>query len=116
MAFQAEYRQLAERTAAMTKALKDAGVLEEGSLQLQAPGSKEAQKIGGFLVVSEAKLKALPADALKKLMNADALGLAYAQLFSMGSLPNLFSVPVASPSTETAKPKASAKRSSKKAP
>jgi hypothetical protein len=114
MAFQAEYRQLAERTAVMTKALKDAGVLEEGSLQLQTPDSKEAQKIGGFLVVSEPKLKALPPDALKKLMEADALGLAYAQLFSMGSLPNLFATQAASPSPEPAKPKA--RRSSKKAP
>jgi hypothetical protein len=111
MAFQAEYRQLAERTAEMSKALKDAGVLEEGKLQLQAADTKaEPQKIGGFLVVSEQKLKALPAEALKKLMNADALGLAYAQLFSMSSLNNLFAAPVGtnagSPgSTLPAKPK-----------
>ena len=93
MAFHAEYRQLAERTLAMTHALKEAGVLEEGSLQLQANQGGEAQRIGGFLVVSEAKLKALPAEALKKLMDADALGLAYAQLLSMVSLGNLFAAP-----------------------
>jgi hypothetical protein len=112
MAFQAEYRQLAERTTVMTKALKEAGVLEEGNLQLQTPDNKEAQKIGGFLIVSEQKLKALPTDVLKKLMDADALGLAYAQLFSMGSLPNLFATQGASPNPEPAKPKA--RRSSKK--
>jgi hypothetical protein len=89
VAFHGEYRQLAERTQMMTKALKDAGVLEEGSLQLQPNEGGEAQRIGGFLVVSESKLKALPADALKKLLEADALGLAYAQLFSMGSLNQL---------------------------
>jgi hypothetical protein len=93
VAFQGEYRQLAERTLAMTHALKEAGVLEEGSLQLQAQDGGEAQRIGGFLVVSEAKLKALPAEALKKLMEADALGLAYAQLLSMVSLGNVFAEP-----------------------
>jgi hypothetical protein len=103
MAFHAEYRQLAERTLAMTQALKDAGVLEEGSLQLQAQGGGEAQRIGGFLVVSEAKLKALPAEALKKLMEADALGLAYAQLLSMVSLGNVFAAPA--PPEPPAKPR-----------
>lgn len=94
-AFHAEYRQLAERTQAMTRALKDAGVLEEGGLQLQPPGGGEAQKIGGFLVINEQKLRALSADTLKKLMEADALGLAYAQLFSMGNLGQLLSEPTA---------------------
>jgi hypothetical protein len=114
MAFQGEYRQLAQRTHTMVQALKDAGVLEEGSLQLQANAGGEPQKIGGFLVVSEAKLKALSADALKKLMDADALGLAYAQMFSMGSLGNVFAQPTqgAQPSEAPAK---ATKRSSKKA-
>lgn len=90
VAFQGEYRQLAERTQMMTQALKEAGVLEEGTLQLQPNQGGEAQRIGGFLVASEAKLKALPAEVLKKLLDADALGLVYAQLFSMGSLNHLF--------------------------
>jgi hypothetical protein len=115
MAFQAEYRQLAERTAVMTQALNDAGVLEEGSLQRQAQADGEAQKIGGFLVVSETKLRALKGDALQKLMEANALGLAYAQLFSMGSLNNVFNEPGAVPQaptsdTATSKPKRARKK------
>jgi hypothetical protein len=105
-AFQAEYRQLAERTAVMTQALKVAGVLEEGSLNLQPQAGGAAQQIGGFLVVSEPKLKALSADALKKLMDADALGLAYAQLFSMGNLGNVLAAQPATPiATKPATPK-----------
>jgi hypothetical protein len=118
MAFQGEYRQLAQRTHTMVQALKDAGVLEEGSLQLQATAGGEPQKIGGFLVVSEAKLKALSADALKKLMDADALGLAYAQMFSMGSLGNLFAQPASAPQTTAQDAKAVqpvVKKSKKKA-
>jgi len=97
LAFHGEYRQLADRTALMTQALKEVGVLEEGSLQLQTTDAQsETMKIGGFLVVSELKLKALSTDALKKLMETDALGLAYATLFSMGSLPNLLTTPARS--------------------
>jgi len=87
-AFQGEYRQLTERTQVMTLALNEAGVLQEGTLQVQVLGG-EAQTIGGFLVVSETRLRALKGDALQKLMEADALGLAYAQLFSLGNLGNL---------------------------
>ena len=114
-AFQAEYRQLAERTAVMTQALKAADVLEEGSLNLQPNNGGEAQKIGGFLVVSEQKLKALSADALKKLMEADALGLAYAQLFSMGNLGNVLAAPSTLPAEKAAKPNVKAKRTRKAA-
>ena len=116
-AFHAEYRQLAERTAVITQAIKAADVLEEGSLNLQPNNGGEAQKIGGFMVISEQKLKALSADALKKLMEADALGLAYAQLFSMGNLGNLFSPPAGAPSTPavTSGAKPRSKRPGKKA-
>jgi len=115
MAFQAEYRQLAERTHTMGQALQDAGVLEEGGVQLQPNGGGEAQKIGGFLVVSEAKLRGLGADALQKLMAADALGLVNAQMFSMGSLGNVFAQPAQGAAPSEAPAKAATKRSSKKA-
>ena len=114
-AFQAEYRQLAERTAVMTQAFKAADVLEEGSLNLQPQAGGEAQKIGGFMVISEQKLKALSADALKKLMDADALGLAYAQLFSMGNLGNVLAAPSTLPEEKAAKPNVKAKRTRKAA-
>jgi len=121
MAFQGEYQQLAERTYAMTRALKEAGVLEEGNLQIQPPPNDkggETQKIGGFLIVSEQKLKALSAEALKKLSDADALGLAYAQMFSMGSLEHLFAAPPVAQATsnkpQAAPAKPQAERSGKK--
>lgn len=103
IAFQMEYRQHADRTQAMVSALKDAGVLEEGNLHLQPSNGGEAQKIGGFLIVSEAKLRGLSPEALKKLMEADALGLAYAQMFSMASLGNLFQ-PATPPNQKAAAP------------
>ena len=41
------------------------------------------------MVVNEAKLRALNGEALEKLNTVNALGLAYAQLFSMKNLQNL---------------------------
>ena len=62
------------------------------------------------------KLKALPTDTLKKLMDADALGLAYAQMLSMGSVGNLFVSPVgvAAAAAAAAPAKSSEKRVVKK--
>lgn len=87
-AFHGEYQALAENTQRITAALKAEGVLEEGSLNLQGPDNQNS-RIGGFLVVSEAKLRALSAVALKRLMDADAIGLAYAHLLSMGNLAHI---------------------------
>lgn len=91
LAFHGEYQALSERTHALTAALKTEGVLEEGQINVQVPGNTQPAPIGGFLVVSEAKLRALPAEALKRLMDADAIGLAYAHLLSMNNLANLVS-------------------------
>ena len=102
--FQKEFQEIALRTQAIAKALYDAGVLEEGSLRFDpAAGDKTAQakEINGFLIVSEQKLRALSAEALGKLHQADALGLAYAQLFSLANLSNVLADPAAvKPATE----------------
>ena len=52
--------------------------------------------IGGFLNINEARLRLLPAEALKRLIEgSDALGLAYAQLLSMSNQPKLLEAPAA---------------------
>jgi len=97
LAFQREFQLFAERTEAITMALQEAGVLEEGAMRIDPPrGASEGDKgeaggrqINGFMLVNEGKLKALSDEALLKLHQADALGLAYIQLISMASLPNL---------------------------
>lgn len=95
MAFHNEYQQIAERTRIMAKALMEAGVLEDGTFTLKPIDGGEAKQISGFKTINEAKLKALPAAELKKLIDVDALGLAYAQIFSMASLPHLMAAPTA---------------------
>lgn len=86
--FQNEYNAAFEQTTAMVTALKDSGVLEAATLTIgnATDKAKPARNITGFLVVNEAKLRALDSAALSKLHQANALGLAYAQLLSMSNL------------------------------
>lgn len=100
LAFSREYLAAAERTEAMCRALQEADVLEAGEISLQATGGA-AHQINGFLRVSEERLRALSAEALVKLHQADALGLAYAQLLSMANFAHLPAQPVV---TQASKP------------
>lgn len=88
MAFQREYQQQAELTTAMCAALQGAAVLEPRTLSWQC-AQGESRQVDGFLCVQESRLKALAPDGLAALHHADALGLAYAQLLSMGNLQGL---------------------------
>jgi hypothetical protein len=88
MAFEREYIAAAQRTQAMVQALAHAQVLEPAQLTLSAQGG-EARQLNGLLLVSEARLQQLTAESLATLHSADALGLAYAQLLSMGNFVHL---------------------------
>jgi len=95
LAFAREFQMFAQRTSAMAQALQEAGVLEEGTLTLQAndqpqgQAAAEPRKVSGFVIVSEAKLNALSDEAVLKLHKSGAMGLAYAQLLSMSNLGNV---------------------------
>jgi hypothetical protein len=79
-----------EATAAAAKALNDAQVLESAGLTFNpTDGQSEPKTVSGFMVVNEAKLRALDGVTLEKLNQANALGLAFAQMFSMRNLQNL---------------------------
>ena len=83
-----EYLATAEVTDGMVRALYQAGVMEEGEITLHAV-TGQSHRLNGFLQVNEGKLRALGLDALVALQQADALGLAYAQLLSMVNFAHL---------------------------
>lgn len=87
--FQKEFLSQAQLTERVTQALVQAEVLEEAGLSIRQAQSDKPLNIQGFMVVNERKLKALNAQQLQTLHHADALGLAYAQLFSMGNVPQI---------------------------
>ncbi len=96
MEFQKEFLAMSQLTEQVTKALVQAEVLEDAGLSIRQPDSDKPVKVQGFMVVNEVKLKALQAEQLEKLHRADALGLAYAQLLSMGNFSQLLNSPAPS--------------------
>jgi hypothetical protein len=92
MAFQQEYQKQADITQVMCAALHAAGILVPRTLTWQGVDA-ETRQLDGFWCVEEAKLKALSPEALQALHQADALGLAYAQLLSMNNLQGLIATP-----------------------
>lgn len=96
IAFQKEFQDFALRTQAVAASLQDASVLEEGRLRIEPSADEhgaQPSEINGFLIVSEQKLLALPGEAVALLHRSDALGLAYAQCFSLANLQNLLAGP-----------------------
>jgi hypothetical protein len=104
LAFSREFQLYAKRTTAMVQALQDAGVLEEGTLNLLPQGITKARSFSGFLIVSETKLNALSDENVLKLHKSGAMGLAYAQLLSLSNL-NTLVVPATSASAQKTKTK-----------
>lgn len=89
IAFQRDYAAAARLTEQLSQKLFEAGVLEEARLSLSASDRSAPLNLGGFMLVNEKKLRELPSAELEKLHAADALGLAYAQIFSVGNLRQL---------------------------
>ena len=87
--FQKEFLAQSRLTERATQLLLEAEVLEDARFSIKSDASDKPFNIQGFMLVNERKLKALKTEQLEKLHRADALGLAYAQLFSMGQLPNI---------------------------
>ena len=72
-------------TASMVQAIRNTGVLVDRVVQVKSP-SADHPSLGGFQVVDEKKLNALPLEALDSLRQAGALPLVYAHLLSMANL------------------------------
>lgn len=87
--FQKEFLGLSQLTARIAQALVQADILEDAGMSIRNSGSDKPVNVQGFMVVNESKLKALKTEQIEQLFRADALGLAYAQLLSMGSFSKL---------------------------
>jgi hypothetical protein len=89
--FQKEFLAQSRLTERATQLLLEADVLEDARFFIKSDSSDKPLNIQGFMLVNERKLKALKTEQLEKLHSADALGLAYAQLLSMGQISNILS-------------------------
>jgi hypothetical protein len=80
--FLQQYQAHFERTKLFGKRLKESDLLEPMQVEVTTPAGEKV-KVGGFMAVSRAKLRALPGDALETLVKTDELELLYLHLYSM---------------------------------
>jgi len=106
-AFAQDFHHQGEVTETLVKQLQEAGVLEASGLSIAPQGGGEPRQIGGFMVVSPAKLHALDATTVYRLHQSGALALAHGQLLSLSNLN------VLNPVTSSAEPSKSAKSKNK---
>jgi hypothetical protein len=80
--FVQEYQTHFERTKIFGKHLKEMGLLEPMQATVTTPKGEQL-KLGSFMAVSRAKLRALSAEQLSQLAKTDELELVYLHLYSM---------------------------------
>jgi len=86
--FLQQYQFEFQRTKAFCNKLKDLNVLEPIRARLEL-GSGERMALAGFAVVNRARLKALSAELLAKLVHSDELECVYSHLLSLGNFARL---------------------------
>ncbi|MCP4191602.1 MAG: SapC family protein [Planctomycetaceae bacterium] len=88
LGFLEEYQLQHQRTRAYCQRLKELEILEPMRVDFTLGGG-EKRSLGGFMAVSRAKLKELPAEKLAELVKTDELELTYAHLTSMDNFSNM---------------------------
>lgn len=88
MTFLSEYQGQVQATQAFARKLTDLGLLEGAEAHLPTPAEPE-RRLGGFLIVSREKLRALPAEKLAELNATGELELIYIHLLSLSNLQRL---------------------------
>ncbi|WP_375381889.1 SapC family protein [uncultured Sphingomonas sp.] len=91
LAFNELFEQAGQRTAAFTTELRELGLLMEGETTITEDGAEQQPFVyRGFQIVNEEKLASLRGDQLRKISQSGLLPLAYAHLFSLSLMRDLF--------------------------
>ncbi|MFW2828911.1 SapC family protein [Sphingomonas sp. ID0503] len=81
--FAEQYEMAMQRTASFMNDIVEAKLLMEGELTINAEGVSDPIVYRGFQIINEEALIEMRGDQLRKLMRAGAIGLIYAQTFSL---------------------------------
>jgi len=90
LSFCENFEQAAGRTAQFMKDLKESGLLMDGELSIQSPDSDKPFVYRGFQMIDEQKLRDLRGDQLRKYSQSGLLALAYAHVFSLQGMREIF--------------------------
>ena len=85
-----EFELSAQRTVQFMAELKQADLLMDGEVSIQAPDSDQPVVYRGFTMVNEEKLRELRGDELRKMNQNGMLALIFAHLFSMQLMREVF--------------------------
>jgi hypothetical protein len=85
-----EFELSAQRTVQFMNDLQQSGLLMDGEVQIQAPGSEQPVVYRGFQMVNEEKLRELRGDELRKMNQNGMMALIFAHLFSMQLMRDIF--------------------------
>ena len=85
-----EFEISAQRTNAFMKELKDADMLIDGEVTIQATGNEQPFIYRGFQMVGEEKIQELRGDMLRKFNQNGMLTLIMAHMFSLPQIRNIF--------------------------
>jgi hypothetical protein len=85
-----EFELSAQRTVAFMTELKDGGLLMDGEVSIQPPGTDQPFIYRGFQMIDEQKLRDLEGDELKRMNQNGMLPLILAHLFSMSIVRDIF--------------------------
>jgi hypothetical protein len=90
-----DFEQAAARTSNFMTELKALGLLMDGEVSIQVPGTDQPFIYRGFQMVNEEKLRDLRGDQLRKINQSGMLALLYAHLFSLQLMREVFDMQVA---------------------
>jgi hypothetical protein len=90
-----QFETAGQRTAAFVEDLQKSGLLMDGEVSIQPEGAAQPYIYRGFRMVDEEKLRNLRGDELRKYNQGGLLPLAYAHLFSLSLVRDLFTRQVA---------------------
>jgi hypothetical protein len=90
-----QFETAGQRTAAFVEDLQKSGLLMDGEVSIQPEGAAQPYIYRGFRMVDEEKLRNLRGDELRKYNQGGLLPLAYAHLFSLSLVRELFTRQVA---------------------
>ncbi|MEO6433346.1 MAG: SapC family protein [Sphingomicrobium sp.] len=86
-----QFESAGQRTQAFMEELKASDLLMDGEVSIQPDGAEQPFVYRGFRMIDEEKLRGLRGDELRKMNQNGMLPLAYAHLFSLTQMRDLFS-------------------------
>lgn len=94
LAFNEQFEQAGQRTAAFMAELKELDLLQDGEVSIQPGDGGDPFIYRGFRMVDEQKLAALRGDQLRKMAQSGMLPLIYAHMFSLSLMSHIFNLQV----------------------